>query len=162
MPPTPTRAINLRPRRHLARARRPLHLELVADDVLDIEITFDCPHANQFAAGLAELTEVDPGSRGRFLAELLGEFPVRRLLRILARLVLALGDRPGTVVLLGPERAAGMHHEHFENPTAIEAIRQQPCTLSRHHQPPGPRRDHSESWNARRGPKAIVEYDQPG
>jgi len=123
----------------------PLHLELVAGDVLDVEVALDRPYADQLAAWLAELAKVDPVSYRSCLAQLLFEFPVRSLFRILTRLILALRDRPGTVVLVGPERAAGMHDEHLERPTATEAIRQQSCTLGWHPQAPGSRRDHSGS-----------------
>src|SRR5204863_6431378 len=41
------------------------------------------------------------------------EFALRRLQRILVRIDLAFGDRPGAVVLVLPERPAGMNQEEL-------------------------------------------------
>jgi hypothetical protein len=64
-------------------------------------------------------------------AGLLGELAPGRGERILARLELALGDRPGAGILLGPERAAGMDEEHFRRGAAL-AIYQQAGALLGH------------------------------
>jgi len=47
-------------------------------------------------------------------AGLLRELAQRGRQRLLLGVVLALGDRPRAGVLLGPERAAGVHQQHLE------------------------------------------------
>src|SRR5262249_17928241 len=52
--------------------------------------------------------------------------------RILARLDLALRQRPGALVAPGPERAARVDEQHLE-PACRPAVEQQPCALLRRH-----------------------------
>ena len=124
----PCRAVNLRPRPRLARVRRPLQLELVAHDGVGVEVALHGPDADPLTARLADLAEVEPGTGGRLLAQLLGEFPACCLLRFLIRRVLSLRNRPGTIVLLGPEGAARMHEEQFEDSPVAKAVGQQAGT----------------------------------
>jgi len=72
MPPTSTPRDQPPAMTPSCRVRRPLHLELVAGDVLDVEVALDRPYADQLAAWLAELAKVDPVS-----TELPGPAPLR-------------------------------------------------------------------------------------
>ena len=54
---------------------------------------------------------------GRHGAELLDEFAARGGLGILTGPALALGNRPGAIVLVAPERAAGMDQQHQQATT---------------------------------------------
>src|SRR5262249_10933896 len=74
---------------------------------------FDREDRHHLAARLhqfAERTEVT----GEAPSGLLFEFPDGGRQRILARVVLALGDRPGAEILLGPKGPAGMHEQNLE------------------------------------------------
>lgn len=98
--------------RRLARARRPFHLEFVADQRRGIEIAFEREGVHPFAAGL-----LDRGQgveiAGKRCAGLLGEFADRGGKLLFAGVRLALRDRPDARVLLLPERSAGMDEEHL-------------------------------------------------
>ena len=77
---------------------------------LDIEI-FEREAIDLLAAALANAPERDQ-SAGRHDAELLGELASRRRLRILAGVAFTFGYCPGAIVLVAPERAAGMDQQH--------------------------------------------------
>ena len=74
---------------------------------------------------LADDCRNDPSAIGlalRTRAGLLLELSAGRSQRVLAWLVGALGDAPGTLILLGPERPARMHQQHLDAaaPAAVE------------------------------------------
>src|SRR5437879_7903486 len=80
-----------------AGARRPFHLEFVADDVVGVDIALDREAVDDLAARLL---------RGRqrqefavyHLSRLLGELAARRIESTLRVAELALGDRPGAKI----------------------------------------------------------------
>ena len=67
-------------------------------------------------------------------AELLDEFPARRRLRILAGAAFALGNRPGAIVLVAPERAAGMDQQHQQS-TAFSLVQEDAGAFGGHSAP---------------------------
>ena len=58
------------------------------------------------------------GPGGRRQTGFLGELPLRGLPRVFVVGVLALEDRPRAVVLLRPERSAGMADQHLDDAVA--------------------------------------------
>ncbi len=76
------------------------------------------------AARLADRAE-RPERRGEVEPGLLAELAPGGVERFLAGFGLALGDGPGAVVLLRPERAAGMNEEYLDRAVAT-AVRQEP------------------------------------
>src|SRR3954471_12664323 len=93
------------------RARRPLHLEAVAAHRAGVEVAPRGPRRHLLAALLHDGPELDELVGGQPRAGLLLELAQGRHPRVFVGLVLALGDRPRTEVLLGPERAAGVHEQ---------------------------------------------------
>jgi hypothetical protein len=63
---------------------------------------------------LPDLAKRPQWSDGCRRAELLGEFPAGRLLRIFLCFDFALWDRPRSVVLISPERATRVDEQNFE------------------------------------------------
>src|SRR6266576_3948192 len=78
-----------------------------------------------------ERNEVSIGNE----AGLFGELALGGGKRFLAGLELALGNRPGTFVFLGPKGTAGVHEKDFAHPGVL-AIQQQSCALFRQLQTP--------------------------
>jgi hypothetical protein len=78
-----------------------------------LEIGFERPNVDHFAALLfhgGQRNETTQGGEVR----LLGEFAPRRVEKIGAGLVEAFRDRPRSIVLLGPERAARMREQDLQ------------------------------------------------
>src|SRR6185312_15634306 len=92
-----------------ARARRPLHLERVARDGDRVEVALDGPGGHLLAALLLHAAQIGQLTRRKLGPGLLRELTAGARLGVLAVLVLALGDGPGGLVLVRPERAAGVH-----------------------------------------------------
>jgi tetratricopeptide (TPR) repeat protein len=95
----PRDAVDLGERPQHAGARRPCHLERARAQVFGVKVALDRERDDALARLLADLPELDDRPARRRMAELLGELPARALQRVLARLELALGDRPGALVL---------------------------------------------------------------
>ena len=68
-----------------------------------------------FPLGCLTGSKVDRFARRQRSAEFLGELTSGRLPRVVAGLILTLGNRPRTVVLAGPERPAGMTDEDLDD-----------------------------------------------
>jgi len=125
--------------------RRPLHLELVAGDVLDVEVALDRPYATSLPLGWRS-------SPRSILSPTGAAWPAP--LRIPGSQPLPDPDpahtRPSRPTRhrrpCWPRKAAGMHDEHLERPTATEAIRQHPALWAGTPQAPG----------SRSGPLGIV------
>src|SRR6185312_3898500 len=126
----PLGAVDLGKGPNATRAWRPFEIEGVALDSARIAITLDGPGIDDLAAGLPDGRQrAELASDGE--ARLLGELALRPRQQILARRRLAFRDRPGAGILLGPERAAGMHQEHFRH-RPPEAVEQHACALLSH------------------------------
>src|SRR5207253_4968383 len=97
-------------------SRRPLHFERVAFDARNIEIAFYCESVHQLSTALTYLAQWLQRT-GEAAAQLLQKFPARDIFRVFAGLDLALRDRPRTVILVAPERAAGVHQQHLQRQT---------------------------------------------
>ena len=109
----PRGAVDLGKRLLASAFRRPFQLECVGLERFDVEVAFHRPRRHDLAARLHELAErakLAVRARAGFLLELAhrdGE-------RLLALGIFAFRDRPGAQVLLGPERPARMHQQHFD------------------------------------------------
>ena len=121
----PGGAVNLRKLPHLARARWPLQRERVAPDRGGVDVRLDRPDMDQLACHLPHRSERDCRSRQREPG-LFEELPVRGVQKVLVRLDLSLGDRPGMGVFVRPERAARMNEEDLQ-PTVAPAEGKQTC-----------------------------------
>ena len=86
---------------------------------------------NQFATRLLDLAEGRELASRRRTAELLLKLPLGDSERILALVVFALRDRPGALILLCPERAAGMHEQQLKLAARV-AIHQNAGAAFRH------------------------------
>src|SRR5262249_43731856 len=80
---------------------------------IDVEVAFERKSVHLLAALLPDASQRKQRARER-RAEFLGEFASRRGLWVFASHALALGNRPGSGILVPPERAAGMHQQHQE------------------------------------------------
>src|ERR1700739_2449369 len=96
---------------HRARALWPLQLESVAICVSDLEVALDGEGGDHLAAGLFQRTEVDSRAGRHRQPELLENLALCGRPRIVPVGVLALGNRPGPVVLAGPKRTTGMRYQ---------------------------------------------------
>src|SRR6266545_1087972 len=110
----PLRPVDLGELALAAGARRPLDGEGVAGDRLGIEIAGSRPGAEDLAAPLPDRAQLQQVLVPEPVAGLLLQFAQRGLQRVVALVVLALGDRPGAQVLLGPERATRVDQEHLD------------------------------------------------
>src|SRR4029079_15437258 len=106
----PTGAIDLRELPCLPRAGWPLEREGVAPEPGRVEVALRAPRCHDLSRLLADRSEIDerPTRDRRRRAELLLELPQRDIERFLTRFDLALGDRPGPIVLPREERPARM------------------------------------------------------
>src|SRR5581483_11009505 len=101
----PAGAIDLGNSHRAPRARRPLDLAEIAFDRRWVAVVLERPGEHELAARLLQRRKRDEVAVGMAIerhARLLGELAPRRRQRILAGIDLALGDRPGARVLLGP------------------------------------------------------------
>ena len=131
----PARVVDLWEELPAPRSRRPLHLEGVASHLGDLECRRGArEHTHQLARRVAELTEVEVVDVGRRHADLLGELTPRRGIRFLAGDVLALRNRPRTLVLPRRERTAHVRDEHLELGRA--AVQEDACARHRHRSAP--------------------------
>src|SRR5205823_2676953 len=110
---------------------RPLQLERIAHYRLRVEISANGPGVNPLARLLPHLPEVlDRSLRWRD-PQLLCELPPRRRQRVLAAVILALGDRPGADVATRPEGSARVDKQHL-HPTRASAVQEDPGARGRH------------------------------
>src|SRR5205823_4345838 len=94
--------------------RRPDHLEIIADDVLRIEIAFKCEGGDDLAAGLTHIAEREEIAGRQRESGLLFEFAQRDGARVLTVHILAFRNRPAAAIALSPEGSAGMDEKHAE------------------------------------------------
>src|SRR5262245_41239675 len=92
--------------------RRPFHLESDRTQRGDVEIALDGEGVDPLARLLADAAQRNQLA-GQGPAGLLGKLAAGRLLGRLVLVVLALGDRPGAEVALGPEGSARMNEQDF-------------------------------------------------
>src|SRR3954447_9429771 len=108
----PLRPVDLRELLPAPRARRPLHAEGVRAHGARIEVALNRPRGHHLAVALTRLAQrnelADVLEHG---AQLLLELAQGARHRLLALVVLALGDRPRPVVAARPERAARVHEQ---------------------------------------------------
>src|SRR5688572_29400672 len=107
----PLTAIDLREARRAAGARRPFHLELVAPYGGRIDLALDRPGMHDLPAALLDRRQRDERAVER-LPHLLEELAPGGGEAVFSVVELALGDRPGAEILLGPEGSTWMHQEH--------------------------------------------------
>src|SRR5262245_30101537 len=122
--------------------RRPFHLVGVTHGRRRVEVSFDCPPQHELARLLCDLSKIDERIVGGFQPGFFSELTPSHRDELLARLYLALGDRPMADVLRHPERSALMCQEHLQA-TVPAAPKQDPGTpaprfVRRHHLPPRP------------------------
>src|SRR5207247_8247019 len=96
-----------------AAAGRPFQLERVGSQARGVEIAFEREDGHDLAPGLHEVAERQAFAL-RARAGLLFEFALRHGERILGFGIFSLRDRPRAGILLGPERAAGVHEQNLE------------------------------------------------
>jgi hypothetical protein len=124
----PARPIDFRKLPHLARALRPLHRKSVAAHSRRIDVPTHSPCIHHLPAGLPNSNE-RPEFASRLRAGFFRELAFGRFERLFSLREFALGDRPGTVILLRPKRPAGMHKKNLGH-TAPLAKEQQPGACS--------------------------------
>ena len=110
----PAGAINLRVAP--PRALGPLHGVGVAGDVVGVHVGGDAPGMDDLVALLLQLAQRDERLVGGVErgAGLFVELAPRGGQRFLVGVVQSLGNRPHAVVLLGPERPAGVGQEYLD------------------------------------------------
>src|SRR5262249_54958323 len=108
----------------------PLHREQVAAKRCEIAVAFDRPGPHRLSSRLLEAAEIEECSYGAE-AGLLFEFALSGGEWIFVALKDSLRDRPGAVVLLGPERPARMHQQELGLRRAT-AEHQNACAVLRH------------------------------
>ncbi len=116
-------------------APRPFHGDGVADRRGHVEVAFDSPRGDDFAAALADVAERTGRRTWGRAAELFGELSERDVEGFVVGAELALGDRPGTGVTPSPERSARVHEQHL-GLTVASPVEQQAGASSGH----GPKR----------------------
>ncbi len=126
LPPEPRGAVHLRDAHLLPGARRPVDLDLVRADLRRVEVSARAVSVHRLARLEPHVAEIDVGSRRRFDAELLRELPARRAEMILVGFDEPLRQAPRAVVLLRPERAAGVHEQDLAR-LAIAAHERHRC-----------------------------------
>lgn len=97
---------------------RPLDLDLVAADAVDIQIALQRKGVNQLSTTLANLAERLERA-GRVETEFLGKLPARRGFGVLTRGQLPLRNRPRAKVALTPKRAAGVDKQNNDAGLAV-------------------------------------------
>ena len=99
-----------------------------------VEVALPAPGRDDLAGLLPDRAELDERVTHdrRRRAQLLLELAQRNLERLLAGLDLALGDRPGAIVLPRPERPARMDEQHLD-PVAAAAVEEEARALLRRH-----------------------------
>lgn len=115
----------------LSRLRWPLHPETVAPNRPRVEIAGHCPDRNDFPAGLAhrhQRNSLAVNFKARFFVKL----PLGSLQRISTFGIFALRNRPGSIILLCPEGAAGMDQQYLGR-VAPCSMEQDPGTLLLRH-----------------------------
>ena len=168
--PEPGGAIDLRELLQLPRPRRPLERERVARR----RSASKSPSAHQAATIFPAFCRIVPRSTSASRATGGGapssssNSRKRDVERLLARLDLALRDRPGTVVLPRPERPAGMDEQHLER-VASAAVEEKACALLRHRGQPTyasatPRMisTTAANRNGTAGASVVARADSPG
>jgi hypothetical protein len=120
----PFRAIDLWKFLKLPRLRRPLHPEIGALNRRRVDIAIHCPDGNDFPTGLAHRYQRNSVAMN-FKTCFFVKFPLGRLQRIGTFVIFALRNRPRSIILLGPERAARMNQQYL-NGVASYPIEQDP------------------------------------
>jgi len=99
--------------------------------VRDVEITADAEGRDDLATGLFDRGEVDARPVGDVEADLLPELASCGDPWVFVFCILALGNRPRTLVLARPERSTWMADQHFG--TVVEdSVQQETCAAFRH------------------------------
>src|SRR5262249_31392259 len=91
----------------------PFEFEAVGDQRCGIEVAFHPPRCHDLPTGLNHIAEGEEIAL-RAGAGLLLEFALRPCQRVFALQIFPFRDRPGAVVLLGPEWTARMHEQNFD------------------------------------------------
>jgi hypothetical protein len=118
----PGGAVDFRKLLEAAGFRRPFQRESVAFKSGDVELGAQGPGMDQLAAGLTDGFEGEEISLGRGAGFFL-ELTEGRRERVFAIRDFPLRDRPGRLIFVGPQRAAGVDEEHFH--TGCGAAKQQ-------------------------------------
>ncbi len=132
------RPVDLRELHPSPRLRGPFHRERVADGRTWVAVALERPGVDDLAALLLHRRQSDEWACRRDAGFFL-EFPPGGFEQVLARLDLALGNRPGAVVLVLEKRAAGMGKEHLQL-AIVNAIHQQSGADTGHKRQPDLRR----------------------
>jgi hypothetical protein len=103
--------------------RWPLNLEGITGQPRGVEIGFSAEGDHALSAALTDLSQGLYVTNRGCRSELFGKLATGGLLRILRRADLALGNRPGAVVLVEPIGSAGLDEQHFDA-TSSSAIGQ--------------------------------------
>ena len=109
----------------------PFEFEGIAVRIGKVKIASHRERGDDLAAGLLQRCELDPRAGRRRQADLLFEFALRDCPRVFAFAVLALGYRPGAVILASPKRSARMPDQDFDDVVA-HPIQQQSCAQLGH------------------------------
>ena len=115
--PGPLDAVDLGELLPFPRTARPFELERVARACATSRSPSRAHTVDPLPAGLAQLSEADGGTGRHVESRLLPELPVGRGQGIVARVVLPLGDGPGSLVLPRPERTAGVRDQDLDDST---------------------------------------------
>src|SRR5579871_4578148 len=126
----PGSAIDLGKALALARSWRPFDFEFIAFQPGFVNVAFDRPGMDHFAARLQPWSQRDERAV-HACAYLLGEFAPRSRKPILSAIKLAFRDCPGSEVLFRPERPAGMDEKELKR-TSLSPVDQQARALLRH------------------------------
>jgi hypothetical protein len=97
----------------------------------DVQIAADGEGGDQLAAGLFDGGELDARPGGDVEADLLAELALGGSPWVFVIGVLALRDRPRTLVLACPERSTGMADQHFGG-IIDDPVQQETRTAFRH------------------------------
>jgi len=109
----PLGAVHLREALHLSRVRRPLDFEAVADERGWIEFGFRREEMDLLPASLAKGTQAKQRPIDR-QPDLLLHFTQGSSFRCLAFVDRPLGDLPRSIILVAPERPAGVYEQKAE------------------------------------------------
>src|ERR1044071_5360074 len=136
-----------------ARLRGPFHRELIAFEFAEVEVAFDGPGHDRLAAGLPEASKRDEFAF-RNAARLLLKFAAGGCKRLFSVFVETLGNGPGAVILLGPERAAGGRTQKLR-PGGRPAKHQNACAPLGHH-------GHAGGYRANVSPRTLQRGSRYG